>query len=428
VTERDVTDELAAHPTEPAGGAEFLADFAVLSAIGATPGGGVERQAGSAEDGQMRDWFSRWLRDRGFDVRVDPVGNLIGLLELVAGAPYIAVGSHLDSQPRAGKYDGAYGVLAGAHAVYQVSEALRASGAEPRFNLAVVDWFNEEGSRFKPSLMGSGVHTAALPLDRALATRDPRGISVREALADIGYLGAGTMPEIAGYAEVHIEQGPGMEASGTRIGAVDRTWCANKYEVVVTGEQSHTGSTPMPMRRDALLGAAHLVVAVNELTGSFDEGQLHTSVGELTVEPNSPVVVAREVRLLMDIRSRTSDLNAEAFALLEGRIAEIEAATRTSIDIVSRSIWASGPFPASGIKLVEEVADALALPRGRVPTLAGHDATNMNAVVPTLLFFVPSVDGISHCEREFTRDEDLVAGLSVMTGVLDRLARHGFSY
>jgi N-carbamoyl-L-amino-acid hydrolase len=130
----------------------------------------------------------------------------------------------------------------------------------------------------------------------------------------------------------------------------------------------------------------------------------------------------------MDIRSSDSGLNARAFALLEQRIADIEAATRTSIDIVSRSVWASGPFPASGIKLVEEVADELALPRGRVATLAGHDATNMNAVVPTLLFFVPSAGGISHAEREFTRDEDLVAGLSVMTGVLGRLARDGFSY
>jgi len=423
-----VADERTAQSWDPGWGADFLADFAVLSAIGATPGGGVERQAATAEDGQMRDWFSRWLRDRGFEVRTDPVGNLIGLCELAAGAPYILVGSHLDSQPLAGRFDGAYGVLAGAHAAYRVTEALRAAGTEPRFNLAVIDWFNEEGSRFKPSMMGSGVHTGVLPLAAALATRDPRGISVREALADIGYLGTGTLPEVAGYAEVHIEQGPGMEASGTTIGAVDRTWCANKYEVVVTGEQSHTGSTPMAMRRDALLSAARLVVAVNELTASVGDGELHTSVGELTVEPNSPVVVAREVRLLMDIRSSDSGLNARAFALLEQRIADIEAATRTSIDIVSRSVWASGPFPASGIKLVEEVADELALPRGRVATLAGHDATNMNAVVPTLLFFVPSAGGISHAEREFTRDEDLVAGLSVMTGVLGRLARDGFSY
>ena len=407
-------------------GKEFLDDFASLSEIGATGNGGVDRQAGTADDGRMRAWLTDWLKAHGFSVDEDEIGNLFGTVELLSGAPTVMVGSHLDSQPLGGKYDGAYGVLAGAHAVNAVVERIRATGITPKFNIGVIDWFNEEGSRFKPSMMGSGVLTGLLPLEKALGTTDATGVTVATALADMGAGGTGRLGEIAAYAELHIEQGPSLEAAGIKIGAVDTTWCAYKYEVIVEGAQSHTGSTPMAARHDALLGAAHLVVALNELTKAFPVEQLHTSVGEFYVEPNSPVVVPREVRLLMDMRAASSGILDEAFPKLQRRIAEIEEIAAVSIRIVSSSIWQSGPFLPGGVELVERIAGEHGLTSLRVPTLAGHDATNMKERVPTLLFFVPSVGGISHSELEFTTDDDLVSGLSVLEDVLAHLVEHGF--
>lgn len=417
---------MTGEPIPQASAATFLDDFAVLSGIGATGNGGVERQAGTAEDAAMRTWLTSWLHRRGFRVTVDAIGNLFGVLELHPGAPTVLVGSHLDSQPLGGRYDGAYGVLAGAHAAHRAAESLRGPGPVPRFNVGVVDWFNEEGSRFKPSMMGSGVFTGLLPLDRALATTDEAGVSVAAALDVLGGPGPGGLTEIAAYAEVHIEQGPGLEAAGVTIGAVDTTWCANKYEVVVRGAQSHTGSTPMAMRHDALLGAAHLVVALNDLTREFPVEHLHTSVGELHVQPNSPVVVAREVHLLMDLRAPSSATLDVAFPLLQKTIADIERRTAVSIDIVSSNTWRSAPFPPAGVQLVEQLATEHGLSSMRVPTLAGHDATNLKEQVPTVLFFVPSIGGISHSELESSTDNDLLAGLAVLTDLLVRLAHDGF--
>ena len=398
----------------------FLADFRTMSTFGATPGGGVDRQAATEADAETRRWFATWLESRGYEVRVDAIGNIFGLLTLVPDAPYVLAGSHLDSQPLAGRYDGAYGVLAAAHAASRAKESL-ADSDKPVYNLAVVDWFNEEGCRFKPSMMGSAVFTGKLDLVTALATRDPHGVSVEEALDAIGGRGTAARIEVAQYAEIHIEQGRELEEDNVTIGIVEGTWCAYKYEVVVTGEQSHTGSTRMEDRRDALLGAAKVVVAVNELTKQFDAGILHSSVGEFYVEPNSPVVVAREVRLLMDIRARTSSILNEAFTLLEHAVADIENDTRVSISIERSSVWESSAFDERGVSVTTNAADTLGMTHKRTLTLAGHDATNIKEQSPALLIFVPSVDGISHNEREYTSDDDLVAGVDLFTEVLRRL-------
>jgi N-carbamoyl-L-amino-acid hydrolase len=301
-------------------------------------------------------------------------------------------------------------------------DQLTATGVTPVFNLAVVDWFNEEGCRFKPSMMGSGVFTGLLNLDKVLATTDAQGVSVAEALAAINGLGTFTAPPIAAYSEIHIEQGRSMDDAGTTIGLVSSTWSARKYEIVVRGEQSHSGATRMKDRRDALLGAAKVIVAVNDLLANFEEEAVHSSISELYVAPNSPVTVAREVRFLIDIRARESRLLAEAYAHLQTAIAGIEAECRVSIDEVGASIWESGPFLESGIELSRSSAETLGYSNDRVLTLAGHDATNMKEIVPTVMLFVPSAaDGISHNEREFTSDADLVAGINVFTHVVTRL-------
>lgn len=399
----------------------FLDDFRTMSTFGATPGGGVDRQAASLADGETRDWFAGWLSANGFTVRTDAIGNLFGLIELVPGAPYVLVGSHLDSQPLAGRFDGAYGVLAGAHAVRAAARDAVGEASTARFNLAVVDWFNEEGSRFKPSMMGSAVFTGLLPVDRALATTDPGGTTVAEALDTIGGRGDLDGLDVAAYLEIHVEQGRELEDTGTTIGLVVTTWTAHKLEVVVTGEQSHTGAARMVDRRDALYGAAELIVAVRGLIDGFEPEQLHTAVSELHLDPNSPVAIAREVRMLVDVRSPERAVLETAVERLRERMSAIEVAAKVEIEIRHVVEWSSGPFLEEGILLAAAEAERLGYSARRSATVAGHDATNLKEIVPTIMLFVPSVDGISHNEREFTADEDLLAGLDVLTAVLGRV-------
>lgn len=403
---------------------QFLADFAVMSSHGATPGGGVERQAASSGDHATRAWFGRWLTEHGFTEAIDAVGNQFGTRELVPGAPYVLVGSHLDSQPLGGRYDGAYGVLAGAHAAARVVELAREGTLTPRFNVAVVNWFNEEGSRFTPSMMGSSVFTGKLDAATALATTDPSGVSVAEALSQ-GHAAATDaalgLDAVAQYAEIHIEQGKSMEENDITIGLVDRTWAASKYRVTVHGAQSHTGSTRMADRRDALYGASLAISAAREITEEFPEGALHSSVSELTVLPNSPVTIAREVTMNLDLRSPDEAVLAAAMTMLDERLAAAAERSRTEIDRVLTHRWGLLAYHPEGVELARASARELGLSHTEVMTVAGHDSTNMKDVVPTVMLFVPSVDGVSHNEGEFTRDEDAVAGVDLFTDVLRRL-------
>ncbi|WP_026536065.1 M20 family metallo-hydrolase [Arthrobacter sp. H14] len=403
-------------------GEAFLADFRSMSTFGATLGGGVERQAATVADGQTRNWFRGLVEGHGFEVRYDVVGNQFALLELAPGAPFIALGSHLDSQPLGGRFDGAYGVLAGAHAGIRLKERIEASGETPTFNIAVVNWFNEEGCRFKPSMMGSSVFTGELPAEHALATTDPQGVSVATALEAIGTHGDFTL-DVAAYVEIHIEQGRSLEDDGLTIGLVESTWGANKYEFVVHGEQAHTGATVISDRHDALLGAAELVVAARDIANRFstDEYMVITSCSELNVFPNSPVVVASRVNLLVDVRSTDPDVLAAADAELHHRVAKIEQSANVRIERGAEHVWAAKAYDAAGMELAAASADALGLSHGVVRTLAGHDSTNMKDIVPTIMLFVPSAEGISHNEREFTNDADMLAGVDLLTEVTRRI-------
>lgn len=400
----------------------FLADWATHATFGAVPGShGVDRQAASSADGEQRKWFAALLESHGFTVRRDAIGNQFGLLELVPGAPYVLTGSHMDSQPTAGRFDGAYGVMASAYAGFRVAEELRADPSRARFNIAVVNWFNEEGSRFKPSMMGSSVFTGKLDLDVALDTVDPHGVSVREALDSIEERGDFDGLSVATYAEIHVQQGRSMEEDGVTIGLVNATWAAHKFEFKVSGEQAHSGAALMVDRRDALLGAARLVVAARELVDEFESGALHTACGELNVYPNSPVVVASEVRLLLDLRSPSAEVIKRAHASLMETITRVQREDRVEIEVIAEHSWDQNPYPDSGVELAREVAEELDLTYDRVMTVAGHDSTNMKDSVPTVMLFVPSVNGVSHNLEEFTRDEDLLAGVAHLTGVVRRL-------
>ncbi|GAA1764459.1 M20 family metallo-hydrolase [Agromyces humatus] len=403
--------------------AEFLSDFEIMSTHGATDGGGVDRQAGTAADHATRAWFGGWLREHGLRESIDEVGNQFGTREFAPGLPYVLVGSHLDSQPLAGRYDGAYGVLAGAHAAVRAIAAVDEGEIEPRFNVAVVNWFNEEGSRFTPSMMGSSVFTGKLDPATALATTDPAGVSVAEALAD-GH-GAPTdapaLDDIARYAEIHIEQGRVLEETSVQIGLVDRTWAASKYRVTVHGEQSHTGSTRMADRQDALYGASLIIAAARDLTDEFAVGELHSSVSELYVLPNSPVTIAREVVMNLDLRSPSEGVLERAMEKLADRIRLVEGRSRTRVEAALTHRWGLVAYQPEGVRLARESAESLGLSHVDIMTVAGHDSTNLKDEVPTVMLFVPSVDGVSHNEAEFTRDDDAVRGVALLTDVVRRL-------
>ena len=398
----------------------FLRDFRSLSAIGETPGHGVDRQAATPADARARTWFTSLAAQYGFRTETDRIGNVFALIDWNPGAPYVLIGSHLDSQPTAGKYDGAYGVAAALHAGRRLA-ARAGTGSVPKYNLAVVDWFNEEGCRFAPSMMGSSVYTGKLGAADALAVTDVTGTTVREALAGIGHLGSGTGPEAAAYAEIHIEQGRSLEEAGATIGLVHSCWAAVKYSATVRGDQAHTGSTVIADRKDALLGASRLVVLLREIADHFPGAVLHTSVGQLTVYPNSPVVVPSRVDLVMDLRSADEDVLAAARALLRAGITRIEREANVSIDVAESHAWDVNPYQPAGVDLAAECAAELGLSSRRVFTLAGHDSINMKDIVPTVMLFVPSADGISHNEREFTTDDDACAGVDMLTRVAERL-------
>lgn len=400
---------------------DFLTDFARMSSFGATAGGGIDRQAGTTDDLAVRAWLRDVYASLGLTEHQDAIGNQFGLKEYVPGAPFVLVGSHLDSQPMGGKYDGSYGVLAAVHAAAAVIRQVENGDLVPTLNLAVVNWFNEEGSRFAPSMMGSSVYTGKMSLEDALTVEDRDGVTVLGALAAEEIDRELDAPKAASYAEIHIEQGPVLERNGNTIGLVDTTWGAKKYTVTVTGDQGHTGATPMAQRKDALYGAAKFIVAAREVVEQFPDGVLHTAVSTLELSPNSPVTYAGEVTINLDLRSADTDVLAQAEALLAEEQARIETVAQVEIAQQLTHQWGLMPYQPEGLALAETVVHDLGQPFQRIKTVAGHDSTNMKDLVPTVMLFVPSRNGFSHNEKEFTTDADMLAGVDMLTGVVAKL-------
>ncbi len=397
----------------------LLRDLDEVGRIGATPGGGVCRLAASREDGDARDWFVARLRAEGLRVSVDAVGNIFGVAELAGpDAPLVLTGSHLDSQPTGGRYDGAYGVLASLEALLAVRR--HAAGSKPRRNLAVVDWTNEEGARFSPSTLGSAVYAGLATAEFAQSRADGAGVTLGQALAEIGYLGRDTAPRgVAAYVELHIEQGPELERAGRTIGVVEGNWGTAKYVATIRGRAAHTGPTPMRERRDALLPAAELVLFCRRLSDETG-GALLSSVGRLDVIPNSTNVVAGEVRLFAEFRAVEAAMLAAACARLEEK-ARALSTDAVPVELVRTVDRPAGAFDANLRDLIERTAAECNLPSMRVSTIAGHDAVPMRAACPSAMIFVPSAGGVSHHESEFTKPEDLVAGARTLAANLAHL-------
>lgn len=407
---------------------QFLAAFHEVAAIGATEAGGVHRQAATEPDRLTREWFTAFAHDRGWKTAVDGIGNLFALIELAGPeAPVVLTGSHLDSQPYGGRFDGAYGVIAALHAAERIQRRVQAGEVSPKYNLAVVDWFNEEGGRFAPSIMGSSVYAGLMSREEMLEVIDLEGMSVREALSSIGYLGeqdaegVPSVEELAAYAEIHIEQGRILERESIPVGAVDSSWYTQKLDIEILGEQSHTGATMMADRRDALVGAAHVVLAFQEVCRRFPDESLVSSIGQVTVEPNSPIVVNSRVRLVGDLRANEPHIVQEARAWLLERFTVFSQENGLEIIAKDVDIRPNRYYPVEGVELQEKVAADLGVQVRRIQTMAGHDSVALNAVTPSVMMFIPSVDGVSHCEREFTTDEDMVTGVGMLTALLERL-------
>lgn len=396
--------------------------------LGATPGGGITRLCASPADGEARDLFAALLGEAGAVVTTDGVGNQFGRFPLagVEGAPLVMAGSHLDSQMRAGRLDGTLGVVA-ALEVGRTLMGRKRDGAPFDADFCAVNWTNEEGARFRPSLLGSGAYAGHHDAAFALSRRDDDGVSLGDALDAIGYRGRDAAPPVpACYLELHVEQGSVLEEEGATIGVVARNWGALKVEAVFEGEQAHTGPTRMDRRRDALLAAAHAITAARALADRWP-GRLHTSVGRLLVEPNSPNVVPARVALSLEVRSADDAVLAEAGRFADALLATAAAEAGVSLTIATRSERPIRSLPQAVGDLVSFCAETSGHRTLRMDTVAGHDALSLLGRCPLGLIFVPSVGGVAHNEREATHAADLDAGRDVLLDAADRLCRAGGS-
>ena len=402
--------------------AELLASFMDrVSEFGSTGDGGVDRPALTDNHKAARDWFCGELRSRGYDVFVDDIGNVFGRINLAApDSPLVMIGSHLDSQPRGGRFDGAYGVVAGLAAIETWRHRSREAGIVPTCNYVVADWMNEEGARFQPSLLGSSVYAGSVSRSFALDRTDSAGLSVGAELTRIGYMGTDHAPRPDCYIEVHIEGDSKMEQAGARIAPFVRHWGALKVRIEVTGEQNHTGPTQMEHRHDAVLGAAYIIGKVRDLANTASD-TLYTSVARVEISPNSPNIVPGRAILFAELRAPEPQMLDWAEVELTAALPVLAAKASVTARIVSVDRRSAGKFDARLIALCEKVADDFDLKRLRLDTVAGHDAVALNAIVPSIVIAVPSVNGVIHRNDEFTTIEDLAAGGDVLVEMIRRI-------
>jgi len=381
-----------------------------LAKIGATPKGGVKRLALTEVDRQGRDLFVAWCREAGLEVRWDGVGNIFARRPgSDPHAPPVTMGSHLDSQPSGGRFDGAYGVMAG----LEVLRTLNDAGIRTRAPVEAASWTNEEGSRFAPGMAGSGVFAGVHPPEDILRGQDLEGVSFGEALRGIGYAGEGAPHRIGAYFEAHIEQGPVLEDTRTTIGVVQGALGQRWFDVVVTGQDAHAGPTPMELRQDALIAASRLVLEANRIARTYPD-YARATVGFMQVKPNSRNVVPGEVRTTVDMRNASDKTLLAMKSDLEESARKIGSECRVAIDLREIVHFPPCEFAPALVDSVRRAAKALGLSHRDIVSGAGHDAVYLARVAPTAMIFVPCEGGISHNEIENARPEDLAAGCDVL--------------
>jgi len=390
-----------------------------LGRIGETPRGGLTRLALSDEDRRGRDLLVEWMRGAGLTVSIDRMGNIFGLRPGGEALPPVFMGSHADSVPTGGKYDGQLGVLCALEAIRSLDDAQ----ARTRHPVGMVIFTNEEGARFQPAMIGSGVMAGKIPLEDAYNARDRDGLRLGDELARIGYLG----PEpcvprpLRAYLELHIEQGPILEEESLPVGIVEGIVAISWSRLTLHGVQDHAGPTPMRIRHDALVAAAEVIRGVREIPRQVG-GDMVSTVGRLDVSPNIPNAIPGRVVMSIDLRDPDDARVTRALGILDRVVRE--AARREGVRHELEHYWRvpRTDFHPEVVDAVERAAKSLGGGHRRILSGAGHDAQYMAAIAPTGMIFVPSRAGRSHCEEEFTAMDDIEHGANTLLRAAAELA------
>jgi N-carbamoyl-L-amino-acid hydrolase len=393
-------------------GARLQHTLEEMAKIGATPAGGVQRLACSDEDKRARDLLVSWLREIDCEITIDAMGNIFGRYpgKDRTLAPVMS-GSHVDSQPKGGRFDGILGVMG----PLEVLRTLHENGVRPERDVVLVDWTNEEGSRFAPAMVASGVWAGKLDLQWAYDRTDINGLKQGDELERIGYKGEAPCEAfpVHAYYELHIEQGPMLEQKGMIIGAPKGVLCLHWYDIRLKGTANQVGPTPMEGRNDALVAAAEMIIAVNHLPAAMG-GNMVATVGEIHNFPNSRNIIPDGVHFTIDIRSWDDDHALAAFDKLRPQMIAIAEKHGCPIEIEETWKVVKAPFDQDLFERVYETGVELGYPTMKWVSGAGHDASYMNQIMPSAMIFVPSIGGRSHVEVEETRWEDCEAGANVL--------------
>jgi N-carbamoyl-L-amino-acid hydrolase len=381
-----------------------------MAKIGATEKGGCNRLAATALDGQARDLFVKWCKETGCSIAIDKMGNIFARRDGQDNTlPAVVTGSHLDTQPTGGKFDGVFGVLAGLEVLRTLHENNIKTKAPFEFSV----WTNEEGSRYAPAMQGSGVYVGRFDLEKELSKTDVDGLVLRDELEKIGYLGDEEVGSrhIGAFFETHIEQGPILENEEKQIGVVRLGQGIRWYDITVTGRESHAGSTPMHLRFDAMLGASMIVTEINHIALNNAPNGLGT-VGFMEVYPNSRNTIPGTVTFSADLRNPDPDILAQMDEQLQTYCQQLAAKHQLAIDV--DHFWYFAPVEFNASDNVKIAAEKLGYSHMDIYAGAGHDACYMADIVPSGMVFTPCKDGISHNEIESTTIEQCEAGCNVL--------------
>ncbi|MFE4143506.1 Zn-dependent hydrolase [Peribacillus sp. YIM B13472] len=383
---------------------ENFADF------GRTENNGVTRLSLSEEDRLVRDYFCACCKELGMTIKFDDMGNIYATLAGLENKPPIVMGSHMDTVKKGGRFDGILGVAAGLEVVRTLVE----NNIQPKIPVMIVNFTNEEGARFEPSMMSSGVLSGKFEKSIMLQKTDSDGTTFESALNAIGYAGdkKNRLKEATAFLELHIEQGPILERESLTIGVVECVLGMVCYEIEVTGESDHAGTTPMNMRKDAFFTANSLIMEARQKLGMLDDDLVFT-MGRVNVFPNIHTVIPNKVVFSLEARHKDSNVIEKVEEVIESLTT---TGSEGGCDIQVKKLWDRDTvwFEKSICNLLEQSSNTLGLPYKRMVSGAGHDAQFIASYIPTAMVFVPSINGKSHCEEELTTWEDCEKGVNVL--------------
>jgi len=389
-----------------------------FASIGGTEDNGVTRLSLSKEDIEVRHYFIKCCEVLGMTVKVDDMANMYATLPGKKNLPPIVLGSHLDSVEKGGRFDGALGVIT----PLEVVRTLRDLKIELDFPITIVNFTNEEGARFDPAMMSSGVLTGKFDKEKMLQSTDKKGITFGEALEESGFKGdeSNRLKEATAFIELHIEQGPVLESEQKDIGVVEGVVGMVNYEITVKGESNHAGTFPMKHRRDALFVATDLIHTLKNELSTIDEELVYT-IGRVNVYPNIHTVVPNQVSFTLESRHKDPKVIEKVEKIIHSLPEESGGCFVRFEKLWSRE---TVHFDETIVNTIETVCNDYGYSSRRMYSGAGHDAQFIASIIPTAMIFVPSVDGRSHCEEEFTSYEDCYKGANVMLQTLLSLHEH----